>query len=194
MKPDGGQADPGSIAKRPTKRRRGIEMRKLLNTQNDIALTIARLALGTMILAHGSQKMLGLFGGFGFAGTMGFMTGKLGIPAAFAFLAIVAEFFGGIGLIVGGLTRVAAFGVACVMMVAVLMQHLPNGFFMNWMGSQKGEGVEFFILAIGLALVTMIRGAGALSLDRLAVGFLGRRSAGVRGQAVVRDREAVPAR
>jgi putative oxidoreductase len=170
-------------------------MKKLLNTPNDIALTVARLALGVMILAHGSQKLLGWFGGYGFEGTMGFMTGQMGIPAAFAFLAIVAEFFGGIGLIVGGLTRIAAFGVASVMLTAVYKVHLANGFFMNWGGTEKGEGLEFFILAVGLAVVLMIRGAGALSVDRLVLSLWGqRRTAAESPVAVVQDSRTVTAR
>jgi len=87
------------------------------------------------------------------------------IPAVFAFLAICAEFLGGIGLIVGALARVAAFGIACNMVVAVLMVHAPNGLFMNWTGQQKGEGFEFHLLALAIAAVLVVRGAGALSVD-----------------------------
>ncbi len=86
---------------------------------------------------------------------------------AFAILAILAEFLGGIGLVFGLLTRIAAFGIACVMAVAVALVHAPNGLFMNWTGNQKGEGFEYHILAIAIALTLMVRGAGALSLDRL---------------------------
>jgi putative oxidoreductase len=149
-------------------------MKKILATQNDIALTVARLALGIMILAHGSQKMLGLFGGHGFAATVQGMSG-MGIPVLFVYLAIIAEFFGGLGLVTGTLSRLSAFGVGTVMMVAAAKVHLANGFFMNWMGTQKGEGIEFFILAVGLALVVMIRGGGALSVDALALNLLGKK-------------------
>lgn len=124
-----------------------------------------RLALGVVIFPHGLQKTLGWFGGAGFAGTMGFFT-QGGIPAVFAFLAICAEFLGGLGLILGGLSRVAAFGVLCVMLVAVYRVHWAVGFFMNWGGNQKGEGFEFHILAVAIALTILFRGAGALSLDR----------------------------
>ena len=140
-------------------------LRKLLFTSDDWSLTILRLALGVMILPHGLQKTLGWFGGAGFHGTMAFFT-QGGIPVVFAFLAICAESLGGLGLIVGFLSRIAAFGVMCVMLVAVFTVHLPNGFFMNWAGNQKGEGYEFHILAIGIALAIIIRGAGALSVDR----------------------------
>jgi putative oxidoreductase len=117
-------------------------------------------------LAHGAQKMLGWFGGYGFSGTMGFFTHQLGIPAPFAFLAICAEFFGGLGLIVGALGRIAAFGIMCNMIVAVVMVHIHNGFFMNWFGNQKGEGYEYHLLAIAAALAIIIEGSGALSVDR----------------------------
>src|SRR3977135_2504396 len=116
----------------------GIFMfRKLVATHNDVATTIVRLVLGVIFSAHGAQKMLGWFGGYGFTGTMGFFTGVLHIPAVFAFLAIAAEFFGGLGLIFGLLTRVASFGIFCNMIVAVTMVHSQFGFFMNWTGVQK---------------------------------------------------------
>jgi putative oxidoreductase len=139
--------------------------RKLLSTSGDWGLTVLRLALGVVIFPHGIQKTLGWFGGAGFHATMGFFT-QGGIPVVLAFLAICAEFLGGLGLIVGFLSRIAAFGILCVMCVAVFRVHIPNGFFMNWGGNQKGEGFEFHILAIGIAIAIMVRGAGALSLDR----------------------------
>ena len=98
---------------------------------------------------------------------MGFFTGMMHIPAPFAFLAIAAEFFGGLGLIFGLLTRVAALGIFCNMLVAVAMVHHQFGFFMNWAGTQKGEGFEFHLLALAMTVVLMIRGAGAASVDRL---------------------------
>ena len=140
-------------------------MNRLLTTYHSWALTGARLALGVVMFAHGAQKMLGWFGGNGFTGTMGFFTSQ-GIPAPFAFLAIVAEFFGSLGLFVGLLGRVAAFGIFCNMVVAILAVHAPNGFFMNWFGKQAGEGFEYHILAIGLAVAVMIGGSGAASIDR----------------------------
>ena len=119
-----------------------------------------------MFFAHGAQKMLGWFGGYGFSGTMGFFTQQMHIPAPLAFLAICAEFFGGLGLIVGLLSRVAAFGIAMNMLVAIFTVHIRNGFFTNWTGQQKGEGFEYHLLAIALLLVVMIKGSGALSIDR----------------------------
>jgi len=140
-------------------------MKKLLATVDDNTLTLMRLILGVVFFLHGSQKLLGWFGGFGFSGTMNFFTSMLHIPAPFAVVAICAEFFGGIGLILGLLARVAAFGIAVNMVVAVLMVHFANGPFMNWYGNQKGEGYEFHLLALALAIPIIIRGAGAFSVD-----------------------------
>lgn len=140
--------------------------RRLVSTPNDIAFTVLRLVLGVVFFVHGSQKMLGWFGGYGFKATMGFFTQTAHIPAVFAFLAIAAEFFGGLGLIVGLLTRVAAFGITVNMLVAILTVHLANGFFMNWTGQQKGEGFEYHLLVLAITVALMIRGAGAFSLDR----------------------------
>ena len=139
---------------------------KLISTSDDFAVTVARLTLGVVFFAHGAQKMLGWFGGYGFSGTMGFFTQMLHIPAPLAFLAICAEFFGGLGLVVGLLGRVAAFGIAVNMLVAIFTIHIHFGFFANWSGQQKGEGIEYHLLAIALALVVMIKGSGALSVDR----------------------------
>ena len=141
--------------------------RRLVSTDDDLILTVLRLVLGIVFFAHGAQKVLGWFGGYGFSGTMGFFTEQMGIPAPFAFLAIAAEFFGGIGLIVGLLGRVAAFGIICNMLVAIYLSHFNNGFFMNWSGSQKGEGYEYHLLTIAIALAILVKGSGALSLDRL---------------------------
>jgi putative oxidoreductase len=139
---------------------------RLLSTTNDAAPAVARVALGAIMFPHGAQKVLGWFGGYGFTGTLGFFTGKLGVPVAFALLAFAAEFLGAIGLVTGALSRIAAFGIACVMLVAVLTVHLSNGFFMNWTGQQAGEGFEYHLLAIALAVVVMIKGGGAASFDR----------------------------
>ena len=142
-------------------------IRKLLVTDNDAATTVLRLTLGVIFFAHGAQKMLGWFGGYGFSGTMGAFTGAMHIPAAFAFLAIAAEFFGGLGLILGFLTRIAAFGIFCNMVVAIATVHRQFGFFMNWSGAQKGEGYEFHLIVLAAMAFLMIRGAGAVSIDRL---------------------------
>jgi putative oxidoreductase len=142
-------------------------IRKLIATDNDAATAVLRLVLGVIFFAHGAQKMLGWFGGYGFTGTMGFFTGVMHIPAPFAFLAIAAEFFGGLGLIFGLLTRAASFGIFCNMVMAVAMVHRQFGLFMNWTGAQKGEGYEYHFLVLAITAFLMIRGAGAASLDRM---------------------------
>jgi putative oxidoreductase len=141
--------------------------KKLVQTSDDGAITVIRLALGIVFFFHGMQKLTTMFGGYGFTGTMGFFTGKLGIPAVFAFLAIMAEGLGWLGLVTGFLTRIAAFGIGMNMAVAVYMLHWQNGIFMNWFGNQKGEGFEYHILVIGMALALIIKGGGKWSLDRL---------------------------
>jgi putative oxidoreductase len=140
-------------------------MKKLLATANDNTLTFMRLILGIVFFLHGAQKMLGWFGGYGFSGTMHFFTGMMHLPALFAFLAICAEFFGSLGLILGLLTRIAAFGIAVNMIVAIVMIHRQFGPFMNWAGNQKGEGFEYHLLALALAITLMVRGGGAFSVD-----------------------------
>jgi putative oxidoreductase len=139
--------------------------RKLVHTRPVLTPLVLRLALGVVFFSHGAQKMLGWWGGYGFSGTMSFFTQHMGIPPLFAFLAISAEFFGGIGLIVGFLGRIAAFGIACNMVVAIVKVHAANGFFMNWTGHQKGEGFEYHVLVIGMAIAIMIAGSGAASID-----------------------------
>jgi putative oxidoreductase len=140
-------------------------MKQILFTANDIPLAIARLVLGVIFFIHGSQLAIGWFGGYGFRGTMHFFTTQLGIPAIFAALAILAQFLGGLGLIVGFLTRIAAFGIAATMLVAIIKIHMHVGFFMNWYGTQKGEGYEYHLLVLALCLLFMVKGAGALSVD-----------------------------
>ena len=142
-------------------------MRRLLETRPDVALTIVRIAAGAVMLPHGLQKALGWFGGNGFAPTMQFFTEVKGIPAPLALLAIIAETLGALGLIFGFLSRISAFGVGVTILVAMFTVQLPNGFFMNWMGNQKGEGIEYSLLMASLTAVTVLRGGGAYSLDRL---------------------------
>lgn len=143
--------------------------KRLLHTNDEVALTIIRIALGVVMFPHGAQKALGWFGGGGWSGTMGFFTGQLGVPSFVVVLIILGEFLGAIGLVVGAVTRVAAFGILVIQLGAVWMVHRPVGFFMNWYGSQQGEGYEYGLLAIAMALALVIRGAGRWSVDR-AVG------------------------
>jgi putative oxidoreductase len=132
-------------------------------TATDWGLLILRLALGVIFFAHGSQKVLGWFGGSGLAATVGGMA-HMGIPAPLAYLAAFTEFLGGLGLIFGVLARLSALGIFVVMAVAVLKVHLANGFFMNWMGNQKGEGFEYHLLAMAIALMVMLAGPGRIAI------------------------------
>ena len=140
-------------------------MRWLLSTDASVIQLLLRWTLAIVIFPHGAQKALGWFGGYGFKGTMGYF--KQSFPAPLGLLAIAAEFLGPMGLAIGLLTRVAAFGIACVMVVAILTTHTQHGFFMNWTGTQKGEGFEFHLLALGIALALILGGAGAWSVDAL---------------------------
>jgi len=126
---------------------------------------IARIALGMMILPHGAQKLLGWFGGYGFAGTMKFFTESMNLPWLLALLVIFGEFFGGLMILFGIGTRIGALWVGVILSVAMIMLHLQHGFFMNWFGTQQGEGIEFFILAAGLALILLFEGGGKYSVD-----------------------------
>lgn len=140
--------------------------KRLIRTTDSLPGLIARLTLGIVILPHGLQKLLGIFGGHGFAATIESFTAT-GIPAIAALLVIVGESFGALGLIVGLIGRFAAFGITLIMLGAIFLGHLQNGFFMNWTGQQTGEGFEYHLLAIGLGLITIFVGSGKWSVDRL---------------------------
>jgi len=131
---------------------------------------ILRLGLAIVILPHGLQKVVGWFGGAGLAGTYDRFTEGMGIPAVLAVLVIAAESLGSVALILGFLTRLAAFGILCVMVGAIAMVHWQHGFFMNWTGQKAGEGFEFHLLAITLALGLLIGGAGRWSIDAAMAG------------------------
>jgi putative oxidoreductase len=139
---------------------------RLFATASDLGPTIGRLALGIVMFPHGAQKMLGWFGGPGYGSTMTMFTSN-GVPAVLALLAILAEFLGAMGLVVGAIARVAAFGIACNMVVAILTVNGKNGFFMNWFGQKQAEGFEYHLLALALALIVIVKGAGRFSIDRL---------------------------
>jgi putative oxidoreductase len=141
----------------------------IFRTSDDIGAFIARITLGIVILPHGMQKLLGLFGGAGFSGTVEFFVSS-GIPAFIAILIVIGESFGALGLIVGFLSRLAALGITIIMLGAVVTVHLQNGFFMNWAGTQAGEGFEFHLLAVGLGLIVLIKGGGIWSVDRAISG------------------------
>lgn len=138
----------------------------LIRTNDSVVPTLLRLALGTVMFAHGAQKALGWFGGYGYEASMGFLTQGVGLPGIVAFAVIVIEFVGAAALIVGAGGRLAAFGIGSVMVGAVLTSHLSSGFFMNWAGTKAGEGFEFHILAVAMAAAVTIAGSGAYSVDR----------------------------
>lgn len=139
---------------------------KLFATDGNVEGLILRVVLALVIVPHGAQKVLGWFGGYGWKGTLGFFK-SLGIPTVFGVAAMLTEFLGPIALLVGFATKPVAVIIAVNMIVAAVMVHRKTGFFMNWSGAQKGEGFEYHILAVGLALAVMFQGGGMLSVDRL---------------------------
>lgn len=141
--------------------------------QTSWSLLIARVTLGVVMLPHGMQKALGLFGGYGFEGTVnGFVS--MGMPMLVAILVILAEFVGSIGTILGLFTRFMAFSITLTMAGAMFLSgHIKNGFFMNWFGNQAGEGIEYYLLVIGLGMAVMIGGAGRYALDNVVSRMVG---------------------
>ena len=138
---------------------------RLLATDASAIRLVQRIVLGLVILPHGLQKTIGLFGGYGFTGTMGFLTGMVGLPWVIAVLVVLAESLGAAALVVGLFSRVTALGIAAVMGGAAVTSHLPHGFFMNWTGAQGGEGFEYHLLALAMALPIVVAGGGAASVD-----------------------------
>ena len=141
--------------------------RKLIATPNDYVLTLLRIVLAAVMVPHGAQKLLGWWGGYGFDATVAYFNSSLGIPRPLAVLVILAESLGAVALALGLFGRFMAFGVAATMAGAVAMVHGRVGFFMNWSGTQGGEGFEYHLLALAMAAAVIIRGSGALSLDRI---------------------------
>jgi putative oxidoreductase len=144
--------------------------RALFHTPNDYTLTFARIILAIIFFAHGTQKMFGFFGGPGFDRALVIFQDTMGIPPPLTVLAMTAEVAGAIGLALGFLTRIAAVGVLGVMIVAPFANHLYPRFFMNWLNRNPGEGYEYHLLAIALIVGVLVRGAGALSVDRALAG------------------------
>ena len=137
----------------------------LLSTSGGLAATVLRLTLAGVLFPHGAQKLLGWFGGYGFARTRSFLTTQVGLPGFLAVGIILLEFFGPILLVLGLLTRPVALATIGLMIGAIVTVHWPNGFFMNWTGSQAGEGFEYHLLVIAIGLALVIQGGGLLSLD-----------------------------
>jgi putative oxidoreductase len=141
-------------------------MKKLFETDpNNWSALIARLALGIVVFPHGAQKLFGLFGGYGFDGTMGFLTSQARLPYIIALLVILIESFAALFVFFGFATRIAAFSILVNFLGVVFKVHAANGFFMNWTGTQKGEGIEYFLLLFGLAIILLITGGGKASID-----------------------------
>ncbi|MGE5519591.1 MAG: DoxX family protein [Candidatus Dadabacteria bacterium] len=142
-------------------------MQKIFRTNDNIAATIVRIVLGIVLFPHGAQMLLGWFGGYGFSGSMGFLTGGAHLPYVVALLVIFIQFFGSLMLILGVGTRIAALGIFGLFVGMILTSHLDHGFFMNWFGAQKGEGYEYHLLVLGMSLALLIKGAGKWSIDGL---------------------------
>lgn len=141
--------------------------RTLVKTNPNLGFSIARLALGLVILPHGAQKLLGLFGGYGYSATMEMFTTQMGLPSIVAFSVIMIEFFGSIALILGFFSRFWAVSLIGMFLGIIFTTQLEHGFFMNWFGNQLGEGYEYSLLVIGLALTVLVNGSGKWSIDTI---------------------------
>src|SRR6187551_537721 len=141
----------------------------LFKTNNDWVGFVTRLTIGIILFPHGAQKMLGLFGGYGFSGTMSFFTATMHLPWLIGFVIIIIEFFGSISLIIGFSSRIWSTLTIILMMGIIFTSHFDNGFFMDWFGNQKGEGYEYHLLVIGLSIATFINGSGKYSVDETVI-------------------------
>ena len=142
-------------------------MKYLFQTNDNFSYWVPRVILGCVFLPHGAQKLFGWFGGFGFTNTMTYFTQTAGLPWIIAFLIIMGESLGSLGLIVGFFTRLSALGLIFIMVGAITTVHIPNGFFMNWFGKNAGEGFEYHLLVIGMSIPLLISGGGKYSVDGL---------------------------
>ena len=142
-------------------------MKYLFQTDDKFSYWVPRVILGCVMFPHGAQKLFGWFGGFGFTNTMTYFTQTAGLPWIIAFLIVMGESLGSLGLILGFFTRLSALGLICIMVGAIITVHIPNGFFMNWFGKQAGEGFEYHLLVIGMSIPLLISGGGKYSVDML---------------------------
>lgn len=140
-------------------------LQTLFTTRNDWTGLITRITIGAILFPHGAQKLLGAFGGYGFTGTMGFFTDVVHLPWIVGFAVILIEFFGSISLLLGFASRLWSVAIIGLMLGIITSSHLQNGFFMNWAGTQGGEGFEYHLLVIGLGLATLVQGSGKYSVD-----------------------------
>ena len=148
----------------------------IFKTNNDLTGLVTRLTLGLILFPHGAQKMLGMFGGYGFTGTMGFFTDTMHLPWIIGFLAIIIEFVGALSFIAGFASRIWSALTIILFIGIIFSSHLDNGFFMNWFGNQKGEGFEYHLLIIGLSIATQINGSGKYSVDERLIKITKRHS------------------
>ena len=139
----------------------------LYRTSPDLSGLVLRLTLAIVLLPHGCQLLLGWFGGYGFTNTMNYLTQNEGLPWLVAFSVILLQFFGSIAILLGIGGRLFGFALSLLFIGMIVTSHWSHGFFMNWYGTQSGEGFEYHLLAIGLSLAIMIKGSGAWSLDLL---------------------------
>ena len=145
----------------------GLVTKLVLHTQPSWTGLILRLTLALVIFPHGAQKVLGWYGGYGWSATMSYLTGAIGLPSALAALVMLIEFLAPVALVLGLFTRGAVVGIAAVMIGAMMKVHLSNGFFMNWSNAPaRGEGYEYHLLVLGMALALFFAGAGSCSLDK----------------------------
>ncbi|MET3877869.1 ester cyclase [Chitinophaga sp. OAE865] len=142
---------------------------QIFGTRNDWTGLILRLTVGLILFPHGAQKVFGWFGGPGFTNEMTFFTGTLHLPWLIAFLVIAIEFLGAISLIVGFASRIWSIAMICLFIGIIFTAHTENGFFMNWFGTQKGEGYEYHLLVIGLSLAVLVNGSGKYAVDNILV-------------------------
>lgn len=154
-------------------------MQTLLRTDDNWAGLILRLTVAVVMFAHGAQKLFGWFGGNGYTGTKGFFTSVMQLPWIVAFLVIIGESIGSLALMAGFLTRITAASYIMIMAGAIATVHWPHGFFMNWMGKQPGEGIEFHLLVMGIGAALLVTGGGKWSIDGWLSRQLGYRSAGI---------------
>lgn len=138
---------------------------QLLSTNSDWVLTIVRCVLGVILFAHGAQKLLGWYGGAGYGQTIRALREQIHLPYVVALFVILVEFLGGLSLILGLFGRLAALGIAVMMLGAIATVHYRYGLFLNWFGDKPGNGFEYHLLAIALALIIVVKGSGAFSLD-----------------------------
>ncbi|HIA13903.1 MAG TPA: DoxX family protein [Nitrospirales bacterium] len=141
-------------------------MKMFFHTDDSLSSFVLRVTVGAVMFPHGAQKLVGWFGGYGFSGTMGAFTEKMGMPWIIAFLVIIGESLGALALIAGFMTRFVAASLAAIMFGAVAMAHWRNGFFMNWFGQQAGEGFEYHLLMIGMCFALILAGGGKWSVDQ----------------------------